>query len=46
MVRNYIPEEVQQKIDKLWLEIVTTKLGFQDLNEMREAWKKEKKKHD
>ena len=34
--------EVQQRIDQLWKEIVTAKLGFQDLNEMREAWKKER----
>ena len=36
-----LPLEIQQRIDQLWKDIVTAKLGFQDLNEMREAWKKE-----
>ena len=36
-----LPLEVQQRIDQLWKEIVTAKLGFQDLNEMREALKNE-----
>ena len=32
--------EVLQKIDQLWKKIVTRKLGFQNLREMREFWKK------
>ena len=36
-----LPLEVKQRIDQLWKEIVTAKLGFQDLNEMREALKNE-----
>ena len=39
--KQKLPIEVQQHIDQMWQEIVTAKLGFQDLNEMREAWKKE-----
>ena len=39
--KRHLPLEVQQHIDQLWKEIVTAKLGFQDLNEMREAWKME-----
>ncbi len=39
--KQKLPVEVQQCIDQMWQQIVTSKLGFQDLNEMREAWKKE-----
>ena len=39
--KQKLPVEVQQRIDQTWQEIVTAKLGFQDLDEMREAWKKE-----
>ena len=39
--KQKLPVEVQQRIDQMWQEIVTAKLGFQDLKEMREAWKKE-----
>ena len=39
--KQKLPVEVQQRIDQMWQEIVTSKLGFQDLKEMREAWKKE-----
>ena len=37
-----LPLDVKQRIDQLWKEIVTAKLGFKDLDEMREAWKKER----
>ena len=36
-----LPLEVQQHIDQLWQKIVTAKLGFINLQEMRETWKKE-----
>ena len=39
--KQKLPVEAQQQIDQMWQEIVTAKLGFKDLNEMREAWKKE-----
>ena len=39
--KQKLPVEVQQCIDQMWQEIVTSKLGFKDLTEMREAWKKE-----
>ena len=39
--KQKLPVEVQQRIDQMWQEIVTSKLGFQNLQEMREAWKKE-----
>ena len=39
--KQKLPVEVQQRIDQMWQEIVTSKLGFQDLKEMREAWKRE-----
>ena len=39
--KQKLPVEVQQRIDQMWQEIVTSKLGFQDLKEMREAWMKE-----
>ena len=40
--KQKLPAEVQQRIDQMWQEIVTSKLGFQDLKEMREALKKER----
>ena len=40
--KQKLPVEVQQHIDQMWQEIVTSKLGFQNLQEMREAWKKER----
>ena len=39
--KQKLPVEVQQRIDQIWLEIVTSKLGFRNLQEMREAWKRE-----
>ena len=39
--QQLLPLEVQQRIDQLWQEIVTAKLRFQSLEEMRGAWKKE-----
>ena len=36
-----LPPEVQQYIEEQWQEIVTAKLGFRNLKEMREAWHKE-----
>ena len=39
--KEKLPLEIQQKIDQLWQEIVTDKLGFKDLDEMRAAWKRE-----
>ena len=39
--KQKLPVEVQQHIDQIWQEIVTARLGFQDLNQMRQAWKKE-----
>ena len=38
-----LPPEVKQCIKEKWQEIVTAKLGFQNLKEMREAWHKEQK---
>ena len=38
-----LPPEVRQYIKEKWQEIVTAKLGFQNLKEMREAWHKEQK---
>ena len=40
--KEQLPADIQQRIDQLWQEIVTTKLGFKHLTEMREAWKKER----
>ena len=40
--KEQLPLNIQQCIDQLWQEIVTFKLGFKNLNEMREAWKKER----
>ena len=39
--KQKLPVEVQQRIDQMWQEIVTAKLGFKNLQEMREAWRKE-----
>ena len=39
--KEQLPDEIQQRIDQMWREIVTAKLGFKDLKEMREAWRKE-----
>lgn len=36
-----LPHEVQQQIEEEWRLIVTSKTGYRDLKEMREAWKKE-----
>ena len=38
-----LPPEVRQYIKEKWQEIVTAKLGFQNLKEMRDAWHKEQK---
>ena len=40
--KQKLPVEVQQRIDQMWQEIVTSKLGFQSLKEMRKAWMKER----
>ena len=40
--KQKLPVEVQQRIEQMWQEIVTSKLGFKNLQEMREAWKKER----
>ena len=42
--QQLLPLEVQQRINQLWQEIVTARLGFQNLEEMRETWKKEQLK--
>ena len=39
--KQKLPIEVQERIDQMWKEIVTSKLGFQNLKEMRQAWMKE-----
>ncbi|KAL5473288.1 hypothetical protein EMCRGX_G027755 [Ephydatia muelleri] len=39
--KKLLPPDVQQSIDQEWQDIITTKLGYGDLNEMRTAWKKE-----
>ena len=36
-----LPPEVQQYIEEQWREVMTAKLGFRNLKEMREAWHKE-----
>ena len=36
-----LPREVQERIDLEWYDIITAKLGFRDLKEMRATWKKE-----
>ena len=40
--KEQLPADIQLHIDQLWQEIVTTKLGFKNLKEMRDAWKKER----
>lgn len=40
--RLLLPVEVQQSIDQLWQKIVTTKLGFKNLKEMRDFWNRER----
>ena len=40
--KQQLPLKVQQRIDQLWQEIITVKLGFKNLEEMREVWKKER----
>ena len=39
--KQKLPVEVQQRIDQMWQEVVTVKLGFKNLQEMREAWRRE-----
>ena len=39
-----LPLEVQRRIEQEWQDIITPKLGFNNLQEMREAWKNERKK--
>ena len=39
-----LPVEVQQRIEKEWQDIIMPKLGFNNFQEMREAWKNERKK--
>ena len=36
-----LPAEVKEEIERDWEQLVTTKLGFKDLREMRLAWQKE-----
>ncbi|KAL5506085.1 hypothetical protein EMCRGX_G007656 [Ephydatia muelleri] len=36
-----LPIEMQELIDTAWHDIITTKLGFRDYKEMREAWMRE-----
>ncbi len=36
-----LPAEIQLHVDQLWLKIVTPKLGYGNLHEMRKAWHKE-----
>jgi hypothetical protein len=36
-----LPAEIQLHVDQLWLIIVTPKLGYGNLHEMRKAWHKE-----
>ena len=36
-----LPPDVQTHIEQAWKEIVTAKLGFNNLKEMRDAWRKE-----
>lgn len=40
--KEQLPIEVQQRIDEMWKGTVTAKLGFEDLEAMRESWKKER----
>ena len=39
--KQRLPVEIQQRINQMWQDIVTAKLGFKDLKEMRESWQKE-----
>ena len=39
---HQLPPEVIEHIDQLWREIVTSKLGFENLKEMRKEWKRER----
>lgn len=36
-----LPSDIQAHIDKVWAKIITSKLGFQTYEEMRENWHKE-----
>ena len=36
-----LPLEVQQSIDQEWHDIITAKLGFRDVKEMRATWMKD-----
>ena len=36
-----LPEELKREVEQEWSSVVTAKLGFKNINEMREAWKKE-----
>ena len=36
-----LPIDMQELIDTAWHDIITTKLGFRDYKEMREAWMRE-----
>ena len=37
-----LPFDVQRRLDEEWHDIITSKLGFNNLQEMRDAWKKER----
>ena len=39
--QKLLPMEIQQGVDQEWHDIITTKLGFVDIKEMRAAWNKE-----
>ena len=39
--KQELPVDIQKRIDQLWQEVVTSKLGFKNLDEMRAAWKEE-----
>ena len=39
--QKLLPLEVQRRIDQEWHDIITTKLGFGDLKEMKAVWKNE-----
>ena len=36
-----LPPEICQYVEEQWQQIVTAKLGFRNLKEMRDAWQKE-----
>ncbi len=40
-----LPSDIKQHVDQVWQEIVTSRLGFQDMNEMRLAWRQEQSIH-